>query len=172
MISWSSIAQTARSDCWLIETALLRFLMGETMIGALLRWSESESGGIAASSLEKSSCVEIWNTVGRGGVWEGSETPWECPWPPLNPLGGMVTGWASKTAACLLIWHDKPQTGADWCWSLKIPNIAYGSISTFQSPPNSCRTGQSPAGLLRTLPNSAKLCQAWQDWDRVWQDFC
>ena len=27
-------------------------------------------------------------------------------------------------------------------------------------PPNSCWTGQSPAGLLRTLPNSAQLCQA------------
>ena len=77
------------------------------MIGALLQWSmvlsESESGGIAASSLEKSSCVAIWNTIGRGGVWGGSATPREHPRPLLDPLGGMVTGWASKTAACLLI---------------------------------------------------------------------
>ena len=77
------------------------------MIGALLRWSmvssESESGGIAASSLEKSSCVAIWNTIGQGGVWGGSATPRERPRPLLDPLGGMVTGWANKTAACLLI---------------------------------------------------------------------
>ena len=32
-------------------------------------------------------------------------------------------------------------------------------ISTFQSPPNSCRTGQSPAGIRRTLPSSAKLAE-------------
>ena len=62
------------------------------------------------------------------GIWGGSATPQERPWPLLDPLGGMVTGWASKTAACLLIWHDKPWTGADWCRSLKIPNIAYGSM--------------------------------------------
>ena len=45
--------------------------------------------------------------------------------------------------------------------------------STFQSPPKS--TGQRPAGILRTLRSSASLAEfgrAWQDWDRVQQDFC
>ena len=50
------------------------------MIGALLQWSmvssESESGGIAASSLEKSSCVAIWNTIARG-AFGGAQQPSE-----------------------------------------------------------------------------------------------
>ena len=33
-------------------------------------------------------------------------------------------------------------------------------ICTSQLPYDVCRTGQSPG----------KVCQAWQDWDRVWQD--
>ena len=32
-------------------------------------------------------------------------------------------------------------------------------ISTFQSPPTSCRTGQSRAGILRTLKSSASLAE-------------
>jgi len=124
MISWSSIAQTARSACWLMETALWRFLIGEMMIGGRL-WlstesSSSESGGIAASSQEKSSCVAIWNISGCWGVLRGSATPQERPRPPLNPLGGMVTGWATKMVVPLLIWHDKRHKGADWCQSFKL----------------------------------------------------
>ena len=37
------------------------------------------------------------------------------------------------------------------------PTLA--DCSTFQSPPNSCRTGWSPAGILRTLPSSGKLAE-------------
>ena len=49
------------------------------MIGALLQWSmvlsESESGGIAASSLEKSSCIAIWNTIGQGAFGGAQQHP-------------------------------------------------------------------------------------------------
>ena len=34
-------------------------------------------------------------------------------------------------------------------------------------PPNSCRTGQSPAGILRTLPNSATLGRTGTELGRI-----
>ena len=41
----------------------------------------------------------------------------------------------------------------------------------FPVPPNSCSTGQSPAGILRTLPSSGKLAELART-GRVQQDFC
>ena len=44
---------------------------------------------------------------------------------------------------------------------------AEARVSTSQSPPNSCRIGRSPAGLLRTLQSPAKLGRTGTELGRI-----